>query len=113
VYTKWVESSGVQVHVEKECRCVCGGVCAVYGESERGLVVCRCVCEEQCLGCVCGVWRRECVVCEGGECVGICAECVHRVCGESRGVHRGECVGYVECAWRGVWGVEQGMCGGE
>ena len=65
VYTKWVESSGVQVRVERECRCVCGGVCAVYGESEWGLVVCRCVC---------GVWRRECVGCVEGVC---------RVCGGS------------------------------
>ena len=101
MYTKWVESSGVQVCVERECRvCVRRGVC---GESEWGLVVCKCVCVEWGVGCVCGVCRRECVVCVRG------GKCVHRMCGESKGVHRGECVGYVECAWRGVWGVEQGM----
>ena len=45
VYTKWLESSGVQVRVERECRvCVRRGVCGVWRESEWGLVVCKCVC---------------------------------------------------------------------
>ena len=73
VYTKWVESSGVQVCVERECRvCVRRGVC---GESEWGLVVCKCVCVGWGVGCVCGVWRRECVVCEGRE---VCTQNVWR-----------------------------------
>ena len=63
MYTKWVESSGVQVHVDRECRCVCGGVCAVYGESEWGLVVCRCVCGAECRVCVRCMNKGVCRAC--------------------------------------------------
>ena len=46
------------------------------------------------------MWR-ECVGCVEGYVQSVYTECVERT---------EECIeGCVECAWRGVWGVEQGM----